>query len=573
MKTIASALEKQYPKENQGRTVELYALNQSALGINQRRQFSLIGGVLMGAVGVVLMIACVNLASLLLAQGSKREKELSIRVALGAGRARLLRQLLTESMVLSLLGGVAGLVVAYWGREALWSFRPPFLQDGSVDLSFDMRVLGFTIGVSLFTGVLFGIIPAIKSSNPDINEALKIGGRGGTLGWTHNRMRSLLVVTEVALAVVALIGAGLFLRSLHNAQQINPGFESKNLFEMRFDLASVRYDQEHGQQFFREAIQRAKSVPGVVDAAVSANGIFAPTILGTVYREGEQVSPENRGTLVNLSSVTPDHFDTLRIPLLRGRDFTEFDSETTKRVIIVNEAMAKLVWPDEEAVGKRIVQVLIPTPLEVVGVVGTSVVNAVGENPQPVAYFPMKQQYVSGAWLLVRTTGRPETVLSTVRSQVQQLERNLALTNVQTVEEVVGVGLWAPRMGAALLGLFGLLALVLASIGIYGVLAYSVAQRTVEIGIRMALGAQRQQMFALVLKHGMSLAAIGAGVGMVTALLAARTISSLLYGVSATDPVTYAGISAVLLGVAVLACYVPARRATRVDPIVALRFE
>jgi predicted permease len=353
------------------------------------------------------------------------------------------------------------------------------------------------------------------------------------------------VVTEVALAVVALIGAGLFLRSLHNAQQINPGFESKNLFEMRFDLASVRYDQEHGQQFFREAIQRAKSVPGVVDAAVSANGIFASTILGTVYREGEQVSPENRGTLVNLSSVTPDHFDTLRIPLLRGRDFTEFDSETTKRVIIVNEAMAKLVWPDEEAVGKRIVQVLIPTPLEVVGVVGTSVVNAVGENPQPVAYFPMKQQYVSGAWLLVRTTGRAETVLSTVRSQVQQLERNLALTNVQTIEEVLGVGLWAPRMGAALLGLFGLLALVLASIGIYGVLAYSVAQRTAEIGIRMALGAQQQQMFALVLKHGMSLAAIGAGVGIVTALL----------------------------GVAVLACYVPARRATRVDPIVALRFE
>src|SRR5580693_2491482 len=338
MKTIASALEKEYPRDNPGRTCELYPLNQSALGINQRGQFSLAGGVLMGVVGLVLLIACVNLANLLLAQAAKREKELTLRAALGAGRFRLVRQLLTESTLLSFLGGLVGLVIAFWGRRLLWSFRPPFLQDGSIDLSFDSRVLFFTLAISLVTGLVFGIIPALKASNTDINDVLKAGGRGGTMGWAHNRMRSLLVVSEIALALVALIGAGLFLRSMQKAQELNPGFESKNLFQYNFDLGALRYEPEHGQQFFREAVERAKSVPGVADATISSNGIFGGGFLGTIFREGEQSDPNNRGTLVGFDDVMPGYFAAARIPTISGRDFTDFARDNTKPVVIINKA-------------------------------------------------------------------------------------------------------------------------------------------------------------------------------------------------------------------------------------------
>jgi len=573
LKTIAAGLEKEYPRENKGRTVEVYPLNEAALGINQRKQFSLAGGVLMGVVGLVLLIACVNLANLLLAQAAKREKELSIRAAMGAGRLRLVRQLLTESTVLSLLGGLAGLLVAYWGRKILWSFRPPFLEDGSIDLSFDGRVLGFTVAISVVTGIVFGIIPAIKASSTDINEVLKTGGRGGTLGWTHNRLRGLLVISEIALALVALVGSGLFLRSMRNAQQFQPGFESQSLMQMFFDLGALRYDADHGQQFFRDVVERAKTVPGVVDATVASNGILGGGIAGTIYPEGEQADPNNRGTLVNIDAVTPGYFETLRIPLLRGRDFTEFDGEKSASVAIVNEAMAKLLWPGQEALGKRFAFVISPTLVQVVGVVGTTVVGQIGEDPQPLAYFPMRQQYSPFAALIVRTTGKPEGLLGAVRTRAQELDKNLAFTNGQTVQEIIGQGLWAARMGAALLGLFGVLALILASIGIYGVLAYSVTQRTSEIGLRMALGAQPHEVLRLVLRQGMLLALIGALVGVLVALPVARMASGLLYGVSATDPLTYVAITLLLMGVALLACYLPARRATRIDPLVALRVE
>jgi len=573
MKTIAAGLEKEYPRENKGRTVELYPLNESALGINQRRQFSLAGGVLMSVVGLVLLIACVNLANLLLAQSAKREKELSIRVAMGAGRWRLVRQLLTESTVLSLLGGLAGLLVAYWGRNVLWSFRPPFLLDGAIDLSFDMRVIGFTLVVSLLTGVIFGILPAIKASGTDVNEVLKTGGRGGVLGWTHNRLRGALVISEIALALVALVGSGLFLRSMQNAQLYNPGFDSQNLGQMLFDLGALRYDEDHGQQFFRDVVERAKTVPGVASAAVSSNGIFAAGLGGTIFREGEQTDPNNHGTLVNLEDVTPGFFETMRIRMLNGRDFTDFDRQNTAPVAIVNEAMAKILWPGQEPLGKRFAIVVDPNLYQVVGVVGTTVIGQIGEEPQPIAYFPLRQQYSPFGSLVVRATGNPEPLLGAVRAQVQQIDKNLAFTNSQTVQQILGQGLWAARMGAALLGLFGALALILASIGIYGVLAYSVAQRTSEIGLRMALGAQPRQVLALVLRQGMLLALIGAGVGILVALPVARMAAGLLYSVSATDPLTYIGITLLLMGVALLACYVPARRATRIDPLAALRVE
>ena len=573
MKTVATNLEKEYPRDNKGRTVELYPLNESALGINQRKQFSLAGGVLMGVVGLVLLIACVNLANLLLAQAAKREKELSIRTAMGAGRWRLVRQLLTESTVLSLLGGIAGLLVAYWGRNVLWSFRPPFLPDGSIDLSFDVRVLAFTLLISLGTGLVFGIIPALKASGTDVNEILKTGGRGGALGWTHNRLRGLLVISEIALALVALVGSGLFLRSMQNAQQYNPGFESQKMFQVFFDLGALRYDDPHGQQFFRDIIERAKTAPGVASASVTANGIFGGGFAGTVFREGEQTDPSNHGTLVNFDDVTPGHFETMHIPLIAGRDVSDFDRPTTQRVAVINDAMAKLLWPGQDAIGKRFAIVKEPDLLQVVGVVGTTIINQIGEDPQPIAYLPMRQQYSPGAALVVRTSGNPEQVMGAVRAQVQQIDRNLAFTNEQTVQQLLAQGLWPARMGAALLGLFGVLALVLASIGIYGVLAYSVAQRTSEIGLRMALGAQPRQVLSLVLRQGMLLAVIGATVGVLVAFPVARLATGLLYGVSATDPLTYVGITLLLMAVALLACYLPARRATRIDPLIALRVE
>jgi predicted permease len=573
MKTIASALEKEYPRDNPGRTCELYPLNQSALGINQRAQFSLAGGVLMGVVGLVLLIACVNLANLLLAQAAKREKELTLRAALGAGRFRLVRQLLTESTLLSLLGGLAGLLIALWGKKLLWSFRPPFLPEGSIDISFDSRVLFFTLTISLLTGFVFGIVPALKASNTDLNDVLKAGGRGGTMGWAHNRLRSLLVVSEIALALVALIGAGLFLRSMQKAQEINPGFESKNLFQYNFDLGALRYEPEHGQQFFRDAAERAKSVPGVADATVSANGIFGGGFAGTIFREGEQADPNNRGTLVGFDDVMPGYFAAARIPTISGRDFTDFDRENSKPVVIINKAMADLVWPGQEPLGKRFTIVVDPHQYEVIGVVGTTLVGQVGEDPQPVAYLPLRQQYSPFGSIIVRTTGNPEAAMGAVRAQVNQLDRNLALTNGQTVEQLLAQGLWAARMGAVLLGLFGLLALILASIGIYGVLSYSVTQRTSEIGIRMALGAQSQQVLRLVLRQGLLLAGVGVLVGVAIALPITRFAATLLYGVSVWDPVTYISITLLLMAVALLACYIPARRATRIDPLVALRFE
>jgi predicted permease len=573
LKTIAVGLEKEYPRDNKGRTCELYSLNESALGINQRKQFSLAGGVLMGVVGLVLLIACVNLANLLLAQSAQREKEMTIRAAIGANRWRLVSQLLTESTLLSLVGGAAGLLIAFWGRKILWSFRPPFLPDGSIDLSFDSRVLFFALVVSLLTGLVFGIIPAIKASNIDLNEILKLGGRGGTLGWAHNRLRSLLVVFEIGLALVALVGAGLFLRSMQRAQEINPGFESKNLFQYGFDLGALRYDPDHGQQFFRDAIERAKSVPGVADAAVSSNGLIGGGFLGTMFREGEQTDPNNRGTLITLNDVSPGFFSTLHIPILSGRDFNDFDREKTTPVAVVNKAMANLLWPGQEAIGKHFFVVVDPTKYEVVGVVGTTAVGQIGEDPQPVAYFPLRQQYSPFGTLAVRTTGDPEALMGAVRTQVSQLDRNLALTNGQTIGQTLAQGLWPSRMGAALLGLFGVLALILASIGIYGVLSYSVSQRTSEIGIRMALGAQSRQVLALVLRQGMLLTVVGAVLGVLVAVPTTRLASTLLYGVSPTDPLTYISITLLLMAVALLACYIPARRATRVDPLIALRYE
>jgi predicted permease len=543
MQTIAAQLEKEYPKENQGRSIVLSPLSDAVVGVNLHGQFVLAGGMLMAIVGLVLLIACANLANLLLAQAVRREKEMSLRAALGASGSRLVRQMLTESVLLALIGGALGLLLADWGRNVLWSFRPSFLRPGSLDLSLDARVLAFTLGISLLTGLFFGLLPALKVARPDLIETLKVGGRGGTLGFGRNRLRSLLVVAEVALALVALVGAGLFVRSMQFVEQINPGFESQKLFVMAFDLGSQQYSPERGQQFYRDAVEHALSVPGVEAAAVAANLPLNGGFGRTVFHEGEQQMPGKRGTLTTIDNVSASYFQTLHIPLLRGREFNESDRETTTPVAIISEAMAKQFWPNEEALGKRFTFFGEDKLREVVGVVRDSAIITIGEDPLPVVYLPLLQNYSPAVTLQVRTSGKPEAVLGSVRSQVQSLDRNLAITNVNTIGELIDQGLWPARMGAALLSLFALLALLLASIGIYGVMAYSVSQRTQEVGIRMALGAQPLDVLKLIVGQGMLLASSGLIIGLLVAFALMRVLASLLFGVSAHDPLTFAGVT------------------------------
>jgi predicted permease len=574
LKTVAASLESAFPKENAGRSVALTPLAEAAVGVNNRSQITLAGGLMMGIVGLVLLIACVNLANLLLAQAAGREKEIGVRAAMGASRGRVIQQLLTESIVLAFLSALVGFAIAYGGRTVLWSFRPPFIRDSDLDLGFDSRVLLFTLSIALLTALLIGLVPALKAARPNLIEVLKVGGRGNTVGWASSPFRSMLVVTEIALALVALVGAGLFIRSMQNAQRIDPGFESTNLFLFNFDLGALHYDEGRGQQFFRAAVERAKTAPGVESATIAD----APPLTGggfsrTIFPEGQNEASGYRGTLTQLNDIAPNFFETMRIPLVAGREFTDADRATTKPVAIASEAMAKHFWPNENAVGKRFHFFGDPTLREIVGVVRNTVVNNIGEEPQPLAYLPLMQNYSPFATMAVRTSGRPEPVISAVRSQVQSLDSNLALTQMQTIGEVIGQGLWAPRMGAALLAVFGGLALVLAIIGVYGVLSYSVNQQTREIGIRMAMGAQTGRVLGLVVGQGMRLAAAGLILGLIVAFAAMRVMSSLLFGVSAHDPITFVGVSLVLAVAAVLACYIPARRATKVDPIIALRYE
>jgi macrolide transport system ATP-binding/permease protein len=573
LKTIASHLESAYPKDNASRSVVLTPLSDAAVGVNNRDQVLLTGGLMMGTVGLVLLIACVNVANLLLAQAARREKEIGLRAALGASPARVIRQLLTESVVLSMLSGTVGLAIAYVGRAVLWSFRPPFIREGDVDISFDIHVLLFTLSVSLLTAVLIGLAPVIKVAKPNLIEVLKVGGRGGSVSWTRNRFRSFLVITEIALAFVTLVGAGLFVRSMQNAQRVDPGFESRNLFVFNFDLGALHYDEGRAQQFFRSAIERAEASPGVASATIASNPPLGGGLARTVFPEGQDEASGYRGTLTELNDVAPNFFDTLRIPLIKGRTFTDSDRKDTTQVAIVSEAMARHFWPNQNAIGKRFHFFGESTLREVVGVARNTVVNTIGEEPQPLAYLPLTQDFAAAATMQVRTTTQPKSVIPTVRSQVQSLDSNLPFTDMNTIGELLDQGLWAPRMGAGLLAVFGGLALVLAVIGVYGVLSYSVNQQTREIGIRMAMGAQTGSVLRLVVKQGMRLAAIGLVAGLLAAFLAMRVLASLLFGVSAHDPLIFGSVLLVLATAAILACYIPARRAARVDPLVALRYE
>ena len=573
LQTIATQLSQEYPNDNAGRNVRLLPLAQTTVGPNGRDLFVKAGILLMTVVGLVLLIACANLANLLLARGADRRRELAVRMSLGATKGRLVTLMLSESFLLAVIGGGAGLAVASGFRTALLAFRPPFLKPENIDLSMDSRVLLFTLGVALLTAFAFGMLPAWQAIRFSVNETLKEGGgRSGSAGGRH-KLRSALVVVEVVLSMIALVGSGLFLSSLHNAEQIDPGFETKNMLVMNFDLGAQNYKEEQGQEFYRRLMERLRAMPQVKDASVAAQAPLAGGFARTVFPEGVDQNDRRNGILTSVNQVDTEYFKTTGTPILHGRGFLETDRDGAPLVAVVNQAFADKFFPNQDALGKRFRCWGETWILEIVGVATTAKINTLGEDPTPAFYLPMLQHYSPDVTLHVRTAGDPMAALPTVRAAVQELDRQLPLTQVQTISQLLDQALWAARFGASLLLIFGLLALGLAAIGIYGVMSYNVQQRKQELGIRMALGAQKRDVMRLVLGQGLWLAGGGAVAGLALAFFMARGISALLFGVHALDPATFLGVPLLLIGVALVACYIPARRATRVDPIVALRYE
>ncbi len=574
LKVIGQRLASQYPEANEGRGIAVSLLTDNAININQQRTVARGTAVVMGIVGLVLLIACLNLANLLLARGVARTKEIGIRLALGAGRHRLFRQLMTESLILALLGGAVGILVAFWGARLLWTLRPPGVTANTLDISLDWRVFLFTLGISLITGVILGVLPAVKGSRPDLQDALKEGSRQNSGGFQRSPLGRVLVVAEVSLAVVALVGAGLFIRSVGQAMAVDPGFESERLFVFAMNTTPREYTPEQGRQFYDRVLERTRGVSGVEAATISSNFPIGGGFQRTVIPEGAEFDPDRQGLLSQTNIVSPGYFETVRIPLLRGRVLDERDREGAMIVAVVNEAMAARYWAGEEALGKRFRFIDEPdTWREIVGLVANTAVAQIGETPQPMAYLPLGQNFTPFATLQVRTTGDPRTVMGTVNREVQALDPELAITNMNTIGEVLSGALWPRRITAILLSVFAALALSLAAIGIYGVMSYSTSQRRQEIGIRMAIGAKTGDILRLVLGQGLTITALGLILGLVGAVALGRVVSGLLFEVSGVDLVTFAGVAILLTIVALAAVYVPARRAMRVDPTIAFRPE
>ena len=575
LQSLSRELEKEYPDDNQGRSIKTRPLTDSLLDPNGRHVIVTAGQLLMTVVGLVLLIACANIANLLLVRSAGRRKEIAVRLSMGASSGRLIQQLLIESMLLSLLGGIAGLAIAAWGRSVLWSFRPPFLREGDLNLDMDPHVLLFALGISLITGLLFGLVPALQSRRPDLVAELKErSSTKSTHGPGFFRLRNLLVVSQVAFSLVALVGAGLFLRSMQRAQETDPGFAAKKLGVMVVNPGGQGYTQERSQIYYRQVLERVRSTPGVSAVSMASTvPLGFGGFLQSIYLDGQEATPGNRGVLVFTNSIEPRYFETMEIPVLRGRGFLDSDREGSRPVAVINETMAKKFWPGQDAIGKRFRFHLNKYATEVLGIVKDNKYFNISEDPTPCVFQPELQFPSADMTLVFRSTGDPGRMIGTVREQVQSIDRDLLITNVFTMSNLIDQSLWAQRVAAGLLAVFGLLALVLSAVGMYGVMAYSVTQRTSEIGIRMALGARNTDVFRLVLGHGMLLVSCGLVIGLGVAFSLSRLIAGLLFGVSPADLATFASTSILLSAVAVLAILLPARRATGIDPLIALRTE
>jgi putative ABC transport system permease protein len=571
---IAGRIEQQFNDSHAGVKARLVPLQEEVVG--NVRPILL---VLLGAVGFVLLIACANVASLLLTRALSRQKEVAIRSALGASRWRVIRQLLTESILLSLAGGVAGLLIAYWAVPALIAVLPqsqlnamPFLTS----LHINSGILAFSVVLSLLTGLIFGLAPALQSSRLDLNEALKEGGRQTSAGIGH-RLRSAMVVTEIALAVVLLVGAGLMMKSLLRLLQTNIGFNTENLLTMTVILPPAKYTEVNQQINFNDQLrQRVQSLPGVA-AAGTVN--ILPVNAGNTtrfYIDGDPIPAPGKETEANIRTVSDDYFKTLGVPLLAGRMFDQRDTANNPDVVIIGKTIADRMFGGRDPVGMRLKYSSYPGDGDlIVGVVGDVKITGVDEALKPVLYYPFRQSASTFANLVTRTNTDPNALAASIRNEVRTLEPDAAILNVRTMEEMIAQtpASFMRRFPALVISIFAGVALLLASIGIYGVVSYSVSQQTHYIGVRMALGASPGDILKMVLKQGLLLALLGVGIGVGAALGLMRLLRTLLYQVSATDASTFAIVTGTLFLVALLACLIPARRATRVDPLVALRYE
>jgi len=572
MRSIAAELEREYPRDNAGRSVRLSPVSEAVLAPKTRATLASAGTILMIVSALVMMIACANVANLLLARALERNKEITVRLALGAGRWRLMRQLLIESTLLSVLGGGAGLVLARWARDLVWSLRPPMFTHSAVHPDLDARVVAYSLGVSILTGILFGLFPALRATRADLASDLKerAGQPGSSIGGWN--LRSVLVSAQVAFSVIALVGAGLFLRSLQNVGHIDPGFEAARLGMVAFNVGDQGYNEARGRDYQGRVVELAAATPGVISAALSKDTAFRVSSARTVLLDGQENTVSGTGRITLTSVVGPGYFQTAGIPLLRGRDFRVGDMPDTPRVAIVNEFAAAHFWPGQEAIGKRLHFFGDSVPAEVVGVSRTANYQTIGEEPQGLIYLSILQYYFPTAVVWVRSSGDPEAVAGAVRHAMQPLDRNLLLQS-EAVERTIRESLWAQRLSAGLLTVFGALALLLATIGIYGVVSYSVAQRVREIGVRLALGATAGNVQLMIVLEGFRLVTIGVVVGTLAALLAARLVESMLFVISARDALTFVMVPSIMALVAILACWLPSLRATTIDPSRALREE
>jgi putative ABC transport system permease protein len=563
---IGNQLEIAYPDYNKGWGVNLVPMHEQIAG--DIRPVLL---VLLAAVAFVLLIACANVANLLLSRAASRQKELALRAALGADRLRLIRHLLTESMVLAMMGGVLGVLLAYWGIQLLIAFAPdniPRLHE----ITIDPRVLGFTFGISLLSGLVFGLVPALQSSRPDLNGALKEGARGSSTG--NRIVRNLFVVAEMALALVLLIGAGLMLRSFSQLHQVKTGFETENILTMRVQLPNARYGQpQQRADFFKRAEERLISLPGVKSiGAISYLPLTGPAS-STSFNLATKPLPPSESPGTEVRPITPGYFTAMGIPLLKGRAFDERDGATS-RVLIINETLARKFFPGQDPIGQQLIVSWEPQVAdEIIGVVGDIKETALEQEPNPTVYWPHAREPYPFMNFVIRAAIDPATLSAAAASEIHALDPDQPVADVRTLDQVVAKSIARPRFNALLLAIFAGVALVLASVGIYGVMNYSATQRTQEIGIRMALGAEPRDILRLVVGHGMKLTAAGIVIGVIASLALTRVMSNLLFGITATDLTTFVAVSGVLAIVALLANYIPARRATRVNPVVALRYE